>query len=58
LKASIIFIEQYLQLNNYPHADATVMEANIAGWRISRVLVDSSSSTDIIFINASNKNEA
>ena len=29
-----------------------VIKANIAGWEINRVLIDSRSSTDIIFVNA------
>jgi hypothetical protein len=29
-----------------------VIQANIAGWGISRVLMDSSSSTDVSFVNA------
>ena len=29
-----------------------VIKANIAGWEINRVLIDSTSSADIIFVNA------
>ena len=29
-----------------------VIRANIAGWEINRVLIDSRSSADIIFVNA------
>jgi len=29
-----------------------VIKANIAGWQINRVLIDSRSSADIIFVNA------
>jgi hypothetical protein len=29
-----------------------VVKANIAGWEINRVLIDSGSSSDIIFVNA------
>jgi len=50
-KTPITFSEQDLQLENYPHTDAMVIKANIAGWEISRVLIDSESSTDIMFVN-------
>ena len=29
-----------------------VIKANIAGWEVNRVLMDSGSSTDIMFVNA------
>ena len=29
-----------------------VIKANIAGWEINKVLIDSKSSADIIFVNA------
>ena len=40
-----------MQLESYTHTDAMVIKANIAGWEISRVLIDSESSTDIMFVN-------
>ena len=51
-KTPITFSEQDLQLESYPHTDAMVIKANIVGWEINRVLIDSRSSTDIIFVNA------
>jgi hypothetical protein len=51
-KNPITITEQDLQLESYPHADAMMIQANIAEWEISRILMDSGSSVDIIFVNA------
>ena len=50
----ITFSEQDLQLESYPHTDAMVIRANIAGWEINMVLIDSENSANIIFVNAFN----
>jgi hypothetical protein len=51
-KTPITFSEQDLKLESYPHADTMVIKANIARLGISKVLVDSGSSADIIFLSA------
>jgi hypothetical protein len=45
----ITFSEKDLQLKDYPHMNVMVVEANIDGWVVSKILVDGGSSTDIIF---------
>jgi hypothetical protein len=50
-RVPITFTEEDLQLESYPHTDAMVIKTNIAAWEISRVLIDTGSSADIIFAN-------
>jgi hypothetical protein len=38
-----------LQLKDYPYMDAMVIEANIDGWVVSKILVDEGNFADIIF---------
>lgn len=45
----ITFTEEDLKIKNYPHNDAMAIEANIAGWTIGKMLVDTGNSGDIIF---------
>ena len=45
----ITFDSMDLKLKDYPHTDAMVIEINLAGWAVTRILVDTSSSADILF---------
>jgi hypothetical protein len=45
----ITFSEDDMSLNSYPQTDAMVIEANIQGWTIGKILVNTGSSTGIIF---------
>jgi hypothetical protein len=48
-RTPITISEQDLRLERYPHADAMVITANVVGWGINRILIESGSSSVIIF---------
>jgi len=45
----ITFASMDLKLKDYPNTDAMVIETNLAGWVVTRILVDTGSSADILF---------
>jgi hypothetical protein len=51
----VTFSEEDVRLQGFPHNDALVIEANIANWTLGKLLVDNSSSADIIFTDAYDK---
>ena len=45
----ITFDSTDLKLKDYPHTDDMVIKTNLAGWAVTRILVDTGSSADILF---------
>ena len=45
----ITFDSTDLKLKDYPHTNAMVIGTNLAGWAVTRILVDTGSSADILF---------
>jgi hypothetical protein len=54
-KVPITFTEENFKLKSVIHDDAMVIEVNIAGWIIGKVLVDNGSSADILFLKTFEK---
>jgi hypothetical protein len=54
-KVTITFTEEDFKLKSAIHNDAMVIEVNIAGWMIGKVLVDNGSSADILFLKTFEK---
>jgi hypothetical protein len=51
----ITFTEEDFRLKSMNHNDAMVIEVNIAGWVIRKILVDNGSSADILFLKTFEK---
>jgi hypothetical protein len=54
-KVPITFTEEDFKLKSVNHNDAMVIEVNIAGWVIGKILVDNVSSADILFFKTFEK---
>jgi hypothetical protein len=54
-KVLITFTEEDFRLKSTNHNDAMVIEANIAGWVIEKILADNESSVDILFLKTFEK---
>jgi hypothetical protein len=54
-KVPITFTEEDFRLKSTNHNDAMVIEVNIAGWIIRKILVDNGSSADILFLKTFEK---
>lgn len=48
----ITFDESDFQVTDYPHSDAFIATANVAGYMLHNILVDTGSSADILFVKA------
>jgi hypothetical protein len=51
-KVPITFTEEDFKLKSANHNDAMVIEVNIAGWVIGKILIDNRSSVDILFLKS------
>jgi hypothetical protein len=49
------FTEEDFKLKSTNHNDAMVIEVNIAGWVIRKILLDNGSSADILFLKTFEK---
>jgi hypothetical protein len=54
-KVPITFTEEDFKLKSVNYNDAMVIEVNIAGWVIGKILVDNGSSSDILFLKTFEK---
>jgi hypothetical protein len=54
-RVPITFTDEDFKLKSVIHNDAMVIEVNIAGWIIGKILVDNGSSTDILFLKTFEK---
>jgi hypothetical protein len=54
-KVPITFIEEDFRLKSTSHNDVVVIEVNIVGWVIGKILVDNGSSADILFLKTFEK---
>jgi hypothetical protein len=54
-KVPITFTEEDFKLKSANHNDAMVIEVNIAGWVIGKILLDNGRSADILFLKTFEK---
>jgi hypothetical protein len=54
-KVPITFTEENFRFKSTNHNDAMVIEVNIVGWVIVKILVDNGSSADILFLKTFEK---